>query len=69
MNPIIGKRIRLVHTDDPWTKLRPGDMGTISDVTFLPASMGGRMQVWVKWDSGSSLAMIEGKDDYEAMQK
>ena len=68
MKPLEGKRIKLVHTDDPWTKLKPGDMGTIKDITFLPSSMGGNMQIWISWDSGSSLAMIDGKDEYEVVE-
>ena len=26
--------------------------------------MGGQRQIWVKWDSGNTLALIEGKDEY-----
>jgi hypothetical protein len=64
---LIGKRIKLIHTNDPYTKLKQGDLGTITDVTELPASMGGNKQIWVRWDSGSSLAMIEGLDQYEIL--
>lgn len=58
-----GARIRLLHTDDRYTKLRPGDEGTIDDITNTPWP--NTRQIWVKWDSGSSLALIDGKDDFE----
>ena len=69
----IGCRIRLIMTDDPYTRLKSGDMGTITDVTEIP-SFGNpdngieypkQRQIWVNWDSGSKLALIEGKDLYE----
>ena len=62
-NNIIGKRVRLIHTDDDrFTHLRAGDMRTVSDATLLPESMGGKKQVWIQWDNGSKFAMIEDLD-------
>ncbi|WP_063763868.1 DUF4314 domain-containing protein [Actinoplanes subtropicus] len=46
-----GQRIVLVHTDDPFTDLRPGDKGT---VTAFDAH---QQMVAVSWDSGSELSM------------
>ena len=54
---MIGKRIRLDYTSDPYTNLRPGDMGT---VTFIDA-LG---TIAVKWDSGSTLGMVPGEDHF-----
>jgi hypothetical protein len=65
---IIGKRIRLIFTNDPYTRLKTGDMGTITYVSELPSRVGGERQLWVSWDSGSNLAMIEGKDIYEILE-
>lgn len=65
---IIGKRIRLIFTNDPYTRLKTGDMGTITYASELPSRVGGERQLWVSWDSGSSLAMIEGKDFYEILE-
>jgi hypothetical protein len=67
-DPLIGKRIKLVYTDDPYTRLKSGDMGTITFISELPSQMGGDRQLWVSWDSGSNLAMIEGKDSYEILE-
>lgn len=69
MKSLIGKRIRLIHTDDPYTSLKYGDMGTITYVSELPSRMGGERQIWVSWDSGSNLAMTEGKDSYEILEE
>jgi hypothetical protein len=29
---LIGKRIRLLYTNDPYTRLKQGDLGTITDI-------------------------------------
>ncbi len=47
-----GDRIALVRTADPYTKLQPGDTGT---VTGYDPALG---QLNVRWDSGSTLAML-----------
>jgi hypothetical protein len=63
---VIGKRIRLNHTDNQYTMLRSGDMGKITDILEIPKIEGmfcPETQIWVSWDSGSSLAMVIGKDE------
>jgi hypothetical protein len=52
-----GDRVALVHTDDPDTRLRPGDQGT---VTWWDPAQG---QLHVRWDSGSTLSMLPGEGD------
>ena len=52
-----GDRVALVATDDPGTRLRPGDQGT---VTRWDPRHG---QLDVKWDSGSTLSMLPGEGD------
>jgi hypothetical protein len=47
-----GDRIALDHTGDPHTRLQPGDEGT---VTGYDPRLG---QLAVRWDSGSTLAML-----------
>ena len=37
-------------------------MGTVSDATLLPESMGGKKQLCIQWDNGSKFAMIEDLD-------
>lgn len=59
-NSLIGKRVRLVHTSDPYTRLRPGTEGTVTFVDDLGT-------VSVKWDDGSTLGMIRGEDSFTVL--
>ena len=52
-----GDRVALEHTDDPDTRLRPGDEGTVT--RYHP----GLGQLDVHWDSGSSLSMLLDEGD------
>ena len=52
-----GDRVALEHTDDPDTRLRPGDEGT---VTRYDPGLG---QLDVNWDSGSTLSMLLNDGD------
>ncbi len=49
-----GDRVALEHTDDPHTRLRPGDEGTVT--RYAPGL--GKGQLDVRWDSGSTLSML-----------
>jgi hypothetical protein len=49
IRPVVsGKRVELIHTDNPYADLKPRDRGTL----------------WVLWDSDSRLTVLEGCDDY-----
>jgi Domain of unknown function (DUF4314) len=61
---VVGKRIKLIRTDDPY--LKPGDRGTVVDVSELPYE-DMPFKVWVHWDGGSSLPILEGQDDYRTV--
>jgi len=52
-----GDRVALEHTDDPHTRLRPGDEGTVT--RYAP----GPGQLDVSWDSGSALSMLLDEGD------
>ena len=60
---VLGKRIELLHTDNPYADLKPGDRGTVVDVSELSYEDKPTM-VWVLWDSNSRLTVLEGNDDY-----
>ena len=47
-----GDRIALEYTADPHTRLQPGDQGTVTG--YDPKLS----QLSVRWDSGSTLAML-----------
>ena len=53
-----GKRIKLIRMEDPYTNLKEGDEGTIQFIDGIG-------QIHVKWDSGSSLAIVPEIDEYE----
>jgi hypothetical protein len=63
---LVGKRIELVFTDDLYTKLKPGDKGTVTSVDDTPFP-DTPFQVSVKWDSGSNLMMIPPKDIFKVL--
>lgn len=55
---LIGTRVRLVSTTDPYTELRNGDTGTVSFVDDIGT-------VFVDWDNGSKLGLVRGEDSWE----
>lgn len=52
-----GDRVALVRTGDPYTRLRPGDRGTV--LRWNPA----RSELGVEWDSGSTLSVLLAEGD------
>ena len=50
-----GTRIALVHMDDPYGKLVPGDRGTVQYVDDAGS-------IHIRWDCGSGLAVAYGED-------
>jgi hypothetical protein len=66
----IGDRIKLVHTDDNFTHLKPGDLGRVWDISSFNIEIDGKpvRVIWIYWDSGSKFALIEGKDEFELLE-
>ena len=52
-----GKRIELISTSDPYTELKPGDLGIVDFVDDMGT-------IHVTWDNGSTLGMVPGEDQY-----
>lgn len=50
-----GTRVELVSMDDPYSKLKPGDRGTVNHVDDTGT-------VFVNWDCGSGLGVVYGVD-------
>ena len=50
-----GVRVELVSMNDPFTNLKPGNIGTIDFVDDIGT-------VFVSWENGSSLGVILGED-------
>lgn len=57
-NNLIGKRVRIIRLEDPYTRLKSGDEGTISYIDDSGS-------IFVDWDSGSKLALLPDLDEYE----
>lgn len=57
-DPAPGQRVRLIRTTDPYTRLLPGDEGTVDHVDNAGT-------VHVRWDNGSNLGLIPGEDMWE----
>jgi Domain of unknown function (DUF4314) len=53
----IGDRVRLIHTDNEFTLLKPSDLGTFSLMDEQQIR-----QVWIQWDNNSQLALRERID-------
>ena len=50
-----GTRVELIFMDDPYSKLKPGDRGTVIFVDDIGT-------IHVAWDCGSSLGVVYGED-------
>lgn len=57
-----GTRIELIRMDDPWTGLRAGDRGTVQMVDDAGT-------IHMRWDSGSSLGLIPGEDEFKVVRE
>jgi len=57
---IIGKRVRLIKMDDPYTDLTENSLGTVRGID----DMG---HILVRWDNGSSLSIIPEVDQFEVL--
>ena len=57
-----GTRVELIRMDDPYSKLRPGDKGTVSCVDDTGT-------VFVNWDCGSSLGAVYGVDEIRKLDE
>jgi len=50
-----GTRVELVRMNDPYSKLKPGDHGTVVFVDDIGT-------IFCNWDCGSSLGVVYGED-------
>jgi predicted RNA-binding Zn-ribbon protein involved in translation (DUF1610 family) len=50
-----GMRVELIQMDDPYTKMKPGDKGTVTGVDDIGSLL-------INWDCGSSLSVLYGID-------
>ena len=56
-----GTRVELVSMDDPYSRLKPGDRGTVKSVDDTGT-------VHVSWDCGSGLGVVYGEDEIRILE-
>lgn len=55
-----GTRVELVSMTDPYTRLCPGDQGTVNFVDDIGT-------IFVRWDNGSGLGVAYGEDQIKKL--
>lgn len=55
-----GTRIQLKQTDDPYSQLEPGSVGTVDFVDDM-------CTIHMRWDNGRTLGLIPGKDSFSVI--
>jgi len=63
MNVKVGDRVKLIKTDDSWTKLEPGSKGKVVEIEE------DQDLIWVQWDNGEKLALLNGIDKFKIIKK
>ncbi len=61
----IGDRIELVFINDSMTRLKPGSRGTVIKLEYETDET----LVWVQWDNGERLALLDPIDKYRVVRK
>jgi len=61
----VGDRIELVFINDSWTRLKPGNRGTVMKIE----SETDETLVWVQWDNGERLALLDPIDKFKVIKK
>jgi len=61
----VGDRIELVFINDSWTRLKPGNQGTVMKIE----SETDETMVWVQWDNGERLALLDPIDKFKVIKK
>ena len=56
-----GTRVELVSMDDPYTKLAPGEKGTVTSIDDTGT-------IFCRWDSGSGLGLVYGVDQFRKIE-
>ncbi len=59
---LTGTRIELISLEDTYTKLKPGDTGTVDFVDENGT-------IHMNWDTGSNLGLIPGEDAFRIIEK
>ena len=58
----VGDKVELIETDDTWSKLVKGSRGTVFKIEK------DQDLIWVEWDNGERLALLEGIDKFKIIK-
>ena len=58
----VGDRVKLTEMNDTWSKLEKGSEGTVSKIEE------DQDLIWVKWDNGEKLALLDGIDKFKVVK-
>jgi len=59
----VGDRVKLTEMNDTWSKLEKGSEGTVSKIEE------DQDLIWVKWDNGEKLALLDGIDKFKVVKE
>ncbi|MAG73887.1 DUF4314 domain-containing protein [archaeon] len=62
---LAGRRIVFISSDDTYTRLKNGDMGTILYERY--DDIFGDETIRINWDSGSTLSLLRGRDSFKVL--
>ena len=60
----VGDKIELITMNDTWTKLEKGSKGIVSKIE----KEDDEAIIWIKWDNGEKLALLEGIDKFRVIK-
>jgi hypothetical protein len=66
---IVGKRVRFKATNDPRSKLRFNDLGTIAAVTNCSNWSGRQMKLWIRWDKDGNYTLTDNFDSLDVFKE
>lgn len=58
----VGDRVKLTEMNDTWSKLEKDSEGTVSKIEE------DQDLIWVKWDNGEKLALLDGIDKFKVVK-
>jgi hypothetical protein len=61
----IGDRVELIFINDSMTRLKPSDQGIVTKIE----DESDETLVWVQWDNGELLALLDPIDKYKIIKK
>ena len=61
----VGDRVEIITINDTWTKLEKGSKGIVTKIE----QEDDEALIWVKWDNGEKLALINGIDKFKIIKK